>query len=71
MQKKMNPIFFERADLIKTEIYEENLRLYLEEGKLWMKRKYGFNSRWSMQQYVKSFYESFFEFHPELTKYKI
>lgn len=61
----------EKADLIKTEIYEENLRLYLEEGKLWMKRKYGFNSRWSMQQYVKSFYENFFEFHPELTKYKI
>jgi hypothetical protein len=61
----------EKSDLIKTEIYEENLRLYLEEGKLWMKRKYGFNSRWSMQQYVKTFYESFFEFHPELTKYKI
>ena len=61
----------EKANLIKTEIYEENLRLYLEEGKIWMKRKYGFNSRWSMQQYVKSFYEKFFEFHPELTKYKI
>lgn len=61
----------EKADLIKTEMYEENLRLYLEEGKLWMKRKYGFNSRWSMQQYVKSFYEKFLEAHPELTKYKI
>jgi len=61
----------ERADLIKTDIYEENLRLYLEEGTLWMKRKYGFNSRWSMQQYVKSFYDNFFDFHPELSKYKI
>lgn len=61
----------EKADLIKTEIFEENLRLYLEEGKLWMKRKYGFNSRWSMQQYVEAFYEKFFEFHPELSKYKI
>ena len=61
----------EKADLIKTEVYEENLRLYLEEGKLWIKRKYGFNSHWSMQQYVKSFYENFFQFHPELRKYKI
>jgi len=61
----------EKADLIRTEFFEENLRLYIEEGKLWVKRKYGFNSRWTMQQYVSSFYEKFFEFHPELTKYKI
>ena len=60
-----------RADLIKTECYHENLRLYVEEGKRWMKHKYGFNSRWSMQQYVKSFYDRFFEFHPEYEKYKI
>jgi hypothetical protein len=61
----------ERSDLIKTELYEDNLKLYLEEGKLWMKRKYGFNSRWSMHQYVKSLYESFFEFHPEYNAFKI
>ena len=61
----------EKPDLIKTEIYEENLRLYVEEGKLWMKRKYGFNSRWSMQQYVKAFYDYFFENNPNLKKYKI
>ena len=61
----------EKIDLIKTESYEENLRLYIEEGKQWLRGKYGFNSLWSMQQYVKSFYDRFFEFHPEYNKYKI
>ncbi|MBF0544793.1 MAG: hypothetical protein HQM08_10185 [Candidatus Riflebacteria bacterium] len=60
-----------KADLIKTEGYNENLRLYIEEGKHWLRRKYGFNSRWSMQQYVKSFYDLFFDFHPEFALYKI
>ncbi len=54
-----------RADLIKTEGYEKNLEFYVAEGRQWMRKKYGFNSRWSMQQYVKNFYDSFFEFHPE------
>lgn len=60
-----------KVDLIKTEGYEENLRLYVEEGRQWMRKKYGFNSRWSMQQYVKSFYDHFFDFHPEYQSYKI
>lgn len=59
------------ADQIKTDSYEENLASYIAEGQRWMKRKYGFNSHWSMQQYVKSFYDKFFEFHPEFHKYKI
>jgi hypothetical protein len=61
----------EQSDLIKTEKYEENLKLYIEEGRSWMRYKYGFNSRWSMNHYVKSFYESFFKFHPEFAKYKL
>lgn len=61
----------EKADLIKTEIYEENIKLYLEEGQAWLKRKYGFNSRWSMQQYVKAFYDYFFENNPNLLEYKV
>lgn len=60
-----------QADLIKTEGYKENLKLYVEEGRRWMRHKYGFNSRWSMQQYVKCFYDSFFEFHPEFESYRI
>lgn len=60
-----------QADLIKTEQYEDNLKLYLEEGRVWMRNKYGFNSHWSMQQYVKGFYDKFFEFHPEYSQYKV
>lgn len=61
----------DHADQIKTEAYEENLRLYIEEGRRWMRKKYGFNSHWSMQQYVKNFYDKFFEFHPEYAQYKV
>jgi hypothetical protein len=60
-----------QADLIKTEGYEANFALYLDEGRFWMRNKYGFNSRWSMQQYVKSFYDNFFAFHPECEPYRI
>lgn len=60
-----------KAELIKTENFSENRKLYIEEGKKWIKRKYGFNSRWMMNQYVKSFYDKFFEFHPELVEFKI
>ena len=60
-----------KADLIRTEPYEENLKLYLVEGRQWMKKKYGFNSRWSMQIYAKAFYDKFFEFHPEYSPFKI
>lgn len=59
------------ADLIKTESYRENLNLFVEEGRAWMRRKYGFNSRWSMQMYVKFLYDKFFEYHPEFESYRI
>lgn len=69
--KENESYLLEKADLIKTEGYEENMKRYVEEGRRWMRNKYGFNSRWSMQQYVKSFYDRFFEFHPEYSQYKI
>lgn len=61
----------DKSDLIKTETYDENLKLYVEEGKTWMREKYGFNSRWTFQQYTKFFYDQFFELHPELIDFKI
>jgi hypothetical protein len=61
----------EKANIIKTEQYEDNLKLYVAEGLKWMKDKYGFRGRWVMQQYVRFFYDKFFEFHPELIKYRI
>ena len=60
-----------KSDLIRTESYEENIKLYIKEGESWLRRKYGSNSRWSMQQYVKSFSDRFFEFYPEYKNYKI
>ena len=54
-----------KSQLIKTETYEENIKLYIEEGLVWIKKKYGFNSRWQMMQYSKLFYEKFFEYFPE------
>ena len=61
----------EKSDLIRTNDFVQNRKLYLEEGRAWIKRKYGFNSRWTMNQYVKFFYDQFFSNHPELEKYKI
>ncbi|MDC0408502.1 hypothetical protein OAM36_03065 [Candidatus Pelagibacter sp.] len=60
-----------KSDLIRTEGFNENLKLYLEEGRQWIKRKYGFSSHWSMHRYTKSLYDQFFEQHPELNKYKL
>jgi hypothetical protein len=61
----------EHAALIRTEDHDENLRLYVNEGKCWMRKKYGFNSHWSMLQYVKAFYDKFFEFNPEYHQFRI
>ncbi len=69
--KENESYLLNKADLIKTDSYSRNLKLYLEEGKKWMMQKYGFNSKWIMQLYVKNFYDSFFEFNPEYSKYKI
>ena len=60
-----------KYDLIKTEPQDKNLKLYVQEGLDWMKSKYGFTSRWQMQQYVKLFYDKFFEMYPEYNKLKI
>ncbi len=59
------------ADIIKTEQFDENISLYIAEGQKWMKRKFGFSSKWHMQQYVQLFYDKYFEYHPEDLNYKI
>ena len=61
----------DKNKIIKTESYEENLSLYVDEGLKWLKKKYGFNSRWQMIQYSKLFYEKFFEYFPDEIKNKI
>ena len=58
-------------DLIKTESYDKNMQLYIDEGLKWVKRKYGFNNRWQMMQFSKLFYDKFFEYFPEERSKKI
>ena len=62
---------FNKSSLIKTDSYEDNLNLYIEEGMEWIKKKYGFNSRWQMMQYSKLFYDKFFEYYPSEISFKI
>ena len=56
---------------IKTDSFEKNHKLVLEESLEWMKEKYGFKSKWSMQMYVKAFYDRFFLYYPELEKNRV
>jgi hypothetical protein len=61
----------DKSNLIKTESYDENIELYVNEGLSWAKRKYGFNSRWQMMQFSKLFYDKFFDYFPVEKKYRI
>ena len=56
---------------IKTESYAKNFPLYIKEGQVWARNKYGFNSRWQFLFYTKYLYNRFFEFYPNLKKYEI
>ena len=55
----------DKNKLIKTESYQQNLQLYVDEGLKWVKKKYGFNSKWQMMQYSKLFYDKFFDYCPK------
>lgn len=59
------------SELIKTDIESENLKKYVLEGLVWMRKKYGFNSHWALQEFVKQRYEDFFKFNPDLITYRI
>lgn len=48
-----------------------NDRLYIEEGLAWLRRKYGYASRWTMNAYAKGMYDEFFFNFPELNEFKI
>ena len=60
-----------KHQLIRTEPFEESVVKCVQEGRRWMRRKYGFNGRWSMQMYAKFFYENFFVNYPYLLPCKI
>ena len=58
-------------DFSTVSLYDENLKLYIKEGLNWMHKKYGFKSKWSMQMFVKTFYDKFFENNKKLIEYKL
>jgi GT2 family glycosyltransferase len=60
-----------KSSLIKTESYDDNIKLYIEEGLEWIKQKYGFTNKWQMNLYVKLMYENYFSFHPDESKFKL
>ena len=55
----------DKNKLIKTESCQQNLQLYVDEGLRWVKKKYGFNSKWQMMQYSRLFYDKFFDYCPK------
>ena len=61
----------DKSNLIETDPYDKNLKMYIKEGQKWMREKYGFKSKWSMQMYSKTFYDKFFEYYPEYKMYKL
>ena len=61
----------DKSRVIKTESYEKNLQLYVDEGLMWAKKKYGFSSKWQMMLYSQLFYEKFFDYYPEEKNNKI
>lgn len=64
-------LLHKRFQVMKTDEFGVNREKLVIEGKKWMRRKYGFNSRWTMQMYAKCFYERFFEHFPQLSTYKL
>jgi len=61
----------DKSHLIKTESYDTNLKLYLEEGLNWIHKKYGFRDRWQMTLQCKGHYDNFFKDYPEYIDYKL
>jgi len=69
--KEDENLLITKHETIKTENYSLNTKLYIEEGFRWMKKKYGFQSQWSMQMLVRGFYNQFFNNNSRLNIYKL
>ena len=62
----------ENKNKLCTFVIKSLLKIMQKKESHWLsKYKYGFDSHWTMHQYVKSFYDNFFDFYPEFLKYKI
>ncbi|MFN3075327.1 MAG: hypothetical protein ABT940_00320 [Alphaproteobacteria bacterium] len=69
--RERSELLKEKADVMVTTPYDENLRRVIEEGRRWMKKKYGFTSRWQMQQFAILQYNEFFRLNPDLRPYRL
>jgi len=58
-------------DMIKTEPYDLNIRMYIDEGLEWIHKKYGFKSHWQMQQYVIFLYNDYFKRNPSASTFML
>lgn len=59
------------ASAMKTDPQRVNRPAMYDEGRRWLRRKYGFNSRWNMVTYAKAFYNQFFEHHPDYRELRV
>lgn len=57
----------EKADLIKTEPLDENLRMLVEEGEAWLRTKYGIQDSWDFAQVVRLLFDQFLVENPDLS----
>ena len=59
------------ADVMRTERMALHKRLMYEEGLVWMKRKYGFDSKWEMRAWAQKAYEEFFVRNSDYQGFKL
>ena len=71
MFREKTDLLRQYSDLMKTEPYAVNERLIFDEGREWMRRKYGFTSRIQMQEYARLFYTRFFDLNAHLNHYRL
>ena len=64
--RELTELLRERYSVIKTDNESQNFSLYIEEGLQWMKSKYGFSSRWDMNNFALMAYRQFFAWHKSL-----
>lgn len=54
----------EKADLMKTDPVEDNLRLFVDEGEAWLRTKYRVNDSWDFAQIVRLLFRQFLDENP-------
>lgn len=61
----------EKADLMRTEPMEDNLKRFVEEGEVWLRTKYGIRDPWDFAQIVRLLFDQFLVEHPQLKRFAL